>query len=57
MHLNNVNMEQADQWARTVAPQQKGSRFDSDSHLSVWSWHALPVPEWVLSGYSGFLPV
>merc|ERR1712035_185044 len=24
--------------------------------LSVWSLHVLPVPAWVLSGYSGFLP-
>ena len=25
--------------------------------LSVWSLHVLPVYEWVLSGYSGFLPL
>jgi len=24
--------------------------------LSVWSLHDLPVYEWLLSGYSGFLP-
>ncbi len=26
------------------------------THLSVWSLHVLPVPAWVFSGYSGFLP-
>ena len=25
--------------------------------LSVWSLHVLPVYAWVLSGYSGFLPL
>jgi len=25
--------------------------------LSVWSLHVLPVYVWVLSGYSGFLPL
>lgn len=35
----------------TVAPQQKGYCFDSDSGLPVWTLHA-----WVLTGYSSFLP-
>ena len=42
----------------TVASQLEGSRFESRGgrDLSVWSWHALPVSAWVLSGFSGFLP-
>lgn len=34
-----------------------GCGFDSELSLSVGSVHVLPVAAWVLSGYSGFLPL
>merc|ERR1712035_272647 len=45
----------------TAASQQEGPEFDPPAPrlgqgLSVRSLHVLPVPAWVLSGYSGFLP-
>jgi len=37
-------------WWLELSPHSKRS-------LSVWSLHVLPVYAWVLSGYSGFLPL
>uniref|UniRef100_A0A3Q3X2G2 LEM domain-containing protein n=1 Tax=Mola mola TaxID=94237 RepID=A0A3Q3X2G2_MOLML len=44
------------QWL-ALSPRSKkvlGSILGQD--VSVWSLHVLPVPTWVFSGYSGFLP-
>lgn len=35
----------------TVALQQEGCGFDSQSGLLVWRLHVLPVSAWVISGY------
>ena len=42
----------------TAAPQQRGPEFNSLSLQGppVWGVHVLPVPVWVLSVFSGFLP-
>ena len=40
----------------TVASQQEGFGFDSGSGLFCGEFAFLPVPAWVLSGYTSFLP-
>jgi len=40
----------------TVASQQPIQVWFPACGLSVWSLHVLPVYEWILSRYSGFLP-
>ena len=53
-----------DNWGCTVvwwlAPSPHSKRVPGSIPtwgLSVWSLHVLPVYAWVLSGYSGFLPL
>ena len=41
----------------TVASQQPIQVWFPACGLSVWSLHVLPVYEWILSRYSGFLPL